>query len=105
MEGSATFTIVWSRMIMRNPAHSTISAIQRERLLSAPWLGVSWAAVSVITRLLGRAGQDLTVADHLVRDDLYGERVTEVTRRGAALDGCNRPARTAGPRPAARGTP
>ena len=27
--GSATFTIVWSRMIIRNPAHSTTSAIQR----------------------------------------------------------------------------
>ena len=31
IDGSATFTIVWSRMIIKKPVHSTISASQRLR--------------------------------------------------------------------------
>ena len=31
IDGRATFTIVWSRMIMRKPVQSTTSAIQRSR--------------------------------------------------------------------------
>ena len=42
MDGSATLTMVWSRMIIKNPAQSTTSASQREPLIP----GVSPAMLS-----------------------------------------------------------
>jgi hypothetical protein len=41
IEGRATFTIVWSRMIMRKPAQSTTSATQRSR-------SEVWAVLAVV---------------------------------------------------------
>ena len=72
IDGSATFTMVWSRMIIRKPAHSTTSATQRRR--SSPACG--WIWVSVVTsspvrsfEVIGTT-QERTVANHLLQDDL-----------------------------------
>src|SRR6185295_12396739 len=62
IEGSATFTIVWSRMIISIPAQRTTRAIQRLRSLGAE-TGVVGAGVEIRVMVA-------TVADRLVPDDL-----------------------------------
>src|SRR5919108_5940383 len=84
MDGSATFTIVWSRMIISIPTQSTTSAIQRSR--SAPGEAVCTLVLEVIVRSF-RDGNGWTVADCLVRDDLARIEMSACGLVNAACDG------------------
>src|ERR1700709_1376828 len=75
MVGRATFTIVWSRMIISIPAHSTTSASQRARS--------AFAAVWVIGSSRGWEAPGRTVADGSVRDDLVRTDLRHAHRTAA----------------------
>src|SRR5687768_6309773 len=79
IEGRATFTIVWSRMIMRKPAHRTSSAIQRWRSGADGAAGGGGAATVLV--------MDPTVADGSVRNDLLTDDYCCEAFRGARRRG------------------
>src|SRR5262249_21677988 len=86
IDGSATFTMVWSRMIIRKPAQSTTSATQRRRSSRAcGWIWV-WVLTSSPVRSFRelddtRKNRSKSSASRRSASDSYVSRVRQVELR------------------------
>src|ERR671923_1027417 len=76
MAGSATFTIVWSRMTISIPAHRTTRANQRESRGRGVVIDSSWFTDT------GRTVADDLDLDDLLRDYVARGRLTGFTHSG-----------------------